>query len=187
MVLAPYANTHPSNSFRLLLRLRHLLCRRINRVDDVRVAGATTKVAFNAVSDLLACRLGIALQKLHPGQNHSRRAITALQPVTFPKALLHRMQLSIDGQALDGRNLRTIRLDGQQRAGFHRLAIEEDRACASQGRFATEMRAGELAVIAQEIGEKCAGFDFMFPLDPIDLDFNQSVHGSIPIRFTVVR
>src|SRR5688572_23022969 len=115
MVLAPYANTHPNNSFRLL-RLRHLLCRRINRVDDMRVTGATTKVTFNAVSNLLACRLGIALQKLHPSQNHSRRAITALQPVTFPKALLHRMQLAVNSQPFDGRDLSTIRLNGQKRA-----------------------------------------------------------------------
>jgi len=68
--------------------------------------------------------------------------------MTLPKAFLHRMQLAIACQTLDGGYLRTIRLDSQHCAGFRRLTIQQHRARAANAGFTAHMRAGELAMVA---------------------------------------
>lgn len=66
------------------------------------VAGATAEIAFDGVGDLLARGPGIALEQLDASHDHAWRAITALQTVTFPEALLDWMELAILGKAFDG-------------------------------------------------------------------------------------
>src|SRR5438046_6530458 len=82
----------------------HFLCRIFDGVNDVRVTGATTQISFQRVSNLLAAGFGISLEQLDPGDDHSGRAIAALQTMAFPESLLNRMQYPVPGQTFDGRH-----------------------------------------------------------------------------------
>ncbi len=82
------------------------LCRVFNCFDDMLIAGATAQVSFQPMPNLVARRIGIAIDNLARSYDHPRRAIATLQTVMFPESFLHRMQLSIRGQSFDGRNIR---------------------------------------------------------------------------------
>src|SRR5207249_774898 len=159
---ASYQSTHQRSPF----LLRHFLRRILNRVNDVRITGAAAQVAFQRVRDLFARWLGIALEQLRAGQDHAGSAIAALQAVALPKSLLHRMQYAILGQTFNGGDLGAIRLHSKQRAGFHRLTIEQDGAGAANARFTADMSAGQLAVVTEEMDEKRARLDRVLVFDP---------------------
>jgi hypothetical protein len=169
--------------FRPLSGPRHLFARRLDGVDDVRVTGASTQVALNAVRDLLACGLWISLKQLDPGQNHPRSAIAALETVTLPESLLDGMQFAVASQPFDGGDCSAVRLHRENGAGFHRLAIKQDRASTAKSCLASNVGAGEFAVVAKKMRQKSSGFDRVLLLNPIDLDFNRSVHGIDSIQF----
>src|SRR5215813_1557442 len=96
----------------------HCLCRVLDRLDDVLIAGATAEVAVESVADLFFRRLRIPHQQLMRGENHSRSAETALQPVTFPKGLLERMERFLLGPTFDCQNLTPVGLTRQNGAGL---------------------------------------------------------------------
>src|SRR5947208_2174999 len=74
---------------------RHGRLRRLrDSVDDVRIPGAATQIAAQAMRDLLAVRRRVLAEQVHGGHDHPRRAEAALQAVAVPEALLNRMQLS---------------------------------------------------------------------------------------------
>jgi hypothetical protein len=148
----------------------------LNRVYDVRVAGAPAQVAFEAVRDFFAGRMRVALEQLNTGQNHAGSAVATLQTVTMPKAFLNRVQPAITRQTFDSRHLRAIRLDGQQCAGFYSLAIQQDRAGAANARFATNMGASELAMVAQKMNQQRSWLHLVFVLGSIDFDRDQTFH-----------
>ena len=165
-------STHQQSPF----LLRHFLRRILNRVNDVRVTGAPAQVAFQRVSDLFTGRFGIALEQLRAGQDHTGSAIATLQAVAVPKTLLHRVQLAVFGQTLNGGDLGAVRLHCQQRAGFDRLAIEQDCAGAANARFTADMSAGQLAVVTEEMDEERARLDRVFVFDSIDADVDDRFH-----------
>ena len=98
--------------------------------------------------DFFAGRVRIAVEQLNAGQDHTGSAVAALQPVTIPKAFLHWVQLAITRQTFNSSDLRAIRLDSQNGAGFRRLAIQQHGAGAANARFAADMSAGEFAMVA---------------------------------------
>src|SRR6185436_1660042 len=61
---------------------------RLNRVDDVLVAGAAAEVAGDALADLGFGRLRIVVEQVGGRHDHAGRAIAALQTVLFPEAFL---------------------------------------------------------------------------------------------------
>ena len=137
---------------------------------------------FQRVRDFFAAWLGIALEQLRAGQDHAGSAKAALQAVALPKTLLHRMQFAILGQTFNGGDLGAVRLHGQQRAGFDRLAIEQDGAGAAKARFTADMSAGQLAVVTEQMDEQSARLDRVLVFDPIDADVDDRFHGLIGNR-----
>src|SRR5262249_37973175 len=97
----------------------HCPCRVLDRVDDVLIAGATAEVAVESVPDLFFRRLRIPHQQLMRGENHPRSAETALQPVTFPKGLLERMELFFLSQPFNCQNLTPVGLNRKNGAGLN--------------------------------------------------------------------
>ena len=77
----------------------------------------------------------------------------------LPERLLQRMQRAFLAHSLDRRDLGAVRLDGEQRAGLDRLAVEMHRARAAVGRVAADVRAGQPERLAQEVDQEQAGFD----------------------------
>ena len=108
----------------------------------MRISRAAAEVTLDAVRNFFAVRFGSALEQLYAGHDHARGAVTALQSVAFPEAFLHRMQLAVPSQTFDGGHFGTVRLDGENRTRFHRAAILQDGAGATNAGFAAYMRAG---------------------------------------------
>ena len=150
-------------------------------IDDVRIARTTAQIAFNRVADFLARRFGIALEQLHARHDHAGCAVSALQAVTLPKSLLHRMQLAIPGQPFNRSHFRAVRLHRQDRAGFDGLAIEQNRASAANAGFTAEVGAGQFALFAEEMRQERARFGFVLLLDPVDSNVDNRFH--CPVGF----
>ena len=142
----------------------------------MRVAGATTQIAFQCLGDLRAVGLRIPLEQLHSGQDHAGRAVTTLQTVAFPKPFLHGMQFAVFGQPFDGCQFATIRLHGEDRARLDRLSVEQNGARAADARLATHVRAGEPAVVAQEMDQQRARLDFMLLFQSVDANGDGRFH-----------
>ena len=96
--------------------------------------------------------------------------------MAFPKTFLHWMQLAVSCQTFDCGHFAPIRLNGQNRAGLHGVTIEQYRAGAANAGFTTNVGPGEFAVFAQEVNQEHPWLDFVFSLDSIDFDRNQTFH-----------
>jgi hypothetical protein len=170
--------------------LFHFGSRVINRINNMRVARTPAQIALEAMRNLLTRRFWIALEKLHSRHDHARRAIPALQPVLFPKTFLHWMHLAILSQPLNGSDFATIRLDGQNRAGLHGLAIQQNCAGATDAGFAPYVCPGKFAEIAKKMNQKHPGFDFMLLLNAVDFYLNETLHmaseNAINVWFRVI-
>src|SRR6266550_8605302 len=70
---------------------RHYLRRRLDRLDDVVVAGTAAEVALEPHADLLLGRVGVALEQLLGRHDHARRAEPALETMLVPEGLLQGM------------------------------------------------------------------------------------------------
>lgn len=153
-----------------------LFGRVLNRVDDMRVAGATAEVAFQTMDDFFSGGARVCLQEMHSGHDHSRRAVAALQRMAFPKSLLHGVQFAIAGQALDRGHFGTIGLNREERAGLDCFAVEKDRAGAANARFTTHMSPSQAAVIPQEMDQQRSRIDFFLSWNTVNPDGDACFH-----------
>ena len=64
-----------------------------------------------------------------------------------------RLDDRVAGKALDGRDLALVAGDGEHQARARRLAVDEDRAGAADAVLAAEMGPGQIAPLAQKIGQ----------------------------------
>src|SRR5262245_5955364 len=156
----------------------HVLSRPLDGLDDVVVAGAATEVALQLVADQLFGRLGIALQHLLGGHDHPGGAEAALEAVLFPEALLDGMQLAVFGEPLDRGDRGAVGLDGEERAGLHRLPVHLDRAGATLAGVASHVRAGEPNHLADVVDQQQSRLDLVAHALPIDGHFDWQFHGS---------
>ena len=114
----------------------------------------------SSCADGLAVELRLAADHVDGRHDHARRAEAALQTVIFAESFLHRMQLSVLCEAFDRRHLRAFGLDREHAAGLHGAAVHMNDAGAALARVAADMRAGQPQLLAQEIDEQGAVFDF---------------------------
>src|SRR5207248_10494329 len=129
-------------------------------VHDALVTGTAAEVAREAFPYLLVSRARVVAQEGCHRNDEPGRAEPALQPVGLPERLLDGGQTSIDGrQALDGGDLRSLSLDGEEQAGPHCFAVEEDGAGAAHPVLTAEMGASEGAVLTKEVGQRLPRLD----------------------------
>jgi hypothetical protein len=126
----------------------HFLRGILHGLDDVLVARAPTQVTFDCVSDFRLARIRVAAEQIGCRHHHSRRAISTLKSVLFPKAFLDRMEFVPLSQSLDGGDLIPVSLDRENGTGFHGLTIHQDGAGAAKGTFASNMGTGQSSNIA---------------------------------------
>src|SRR6185369_1898096 len=89
----------------LLARRRGQLGGRVlDGLDDIHVSGAAAEVSGDRVADLVLARARMILEVRVARHEHARRAITALEPVLLHEALLHRMELAVLLETLDGQD-----------------------------------------------------------------------------------
>ena len=99
----------------------------------------------------LPIRLGFLLQQILCGDKHSRRAKAALQSVAISKGGLQVGDLTAVGQSFDGFDRCPVCLHRQHQTGTNGLAVHAHRTCAANPMLATDMRSGQLQMLAQEV------------------------------------
>src|SRR5262245_39714143 len=130
------------SSVRLGRLSAHLVRRVFHGVDDVLIAGAATEIAFQPVTDLLFGGIRILLEQSARGHDHSGRAIATLQTVAFPESFLHRVELAVLRQTLDGGDFGPIGLNGQNGAGLDGSTVHQRRAGAADGCLTADVGPG---------------------------------------------
>jgi hypothetical protein len=86
--------------------------------------------------------------------NHAGRAVAALQSMFFPKSILQRMHLSVFRHSLNRNYVRPIRLDRKHRARFHRQAIGEHCARATDAGLASDVGSGKSGHVPDEVRQQ---------------------------------
>ncbi len=120
---------------------------------------------------LVAAALGMRAHELDRRHQHRRRAEPALQAVVLGERLLQRAQRPVAlGQALDGLDRVAVGLHGEHEARAHALPVEQHVAVAAEAVLAGKVRAGQVEVLAQEVGERAAGLDGALAPAAVDLD-----------------
>src|SRR6187397_701162 len=83
----------------------------LDRLDDVHVAGAATKVAADPLPDLGFVRVGVLGEEPSGLHDHPRRTEATLEAVLIPERLLERVEGRLAGHPLDRLELAAICLD----------------------------------------------------------------------------
>src|SRR5207249_903886 len=84
----------------------------------------------------------------------ARRAVPALEPVTFDEGLLQRMEALRSGHSFDGGDGLALGGDGEDQAGIRPAAVEQHGARPALPVVATLLRPGQVEMLAQSI-EQC--------------------------------
>src|SRR5262249_39571035 len=95
----------------------------------------------------------------------------------LPESLLHGMHLAVGRQPFDRGDGGTVRLDREHRARLDGLAVDQDGARAADAGLAADVRAGQIAVIAQVVDEQHARLDGVLARGVVDGDANRNGHG----------
>ena len=140
------------------------------------VPGAAAEISFEAFSNLPFIRRRIVLKKCTRSHNHPRRAVAALETVSLPETFLYWMELAIFSEALNGGQIGSVGLDGENGARFHRIAIHPDSAGATQARFAAHVRARQSEHVAQVMDQQQPGFDLVLVCRSVDFQGDQFFH-----------
>src|SRR5579884_31975 len=143
--------------------------RQQHRLDDVLIPGAAAQVAGQPIFDVVDSGVGIALQQLVGAHEKAGGAEPALQAVLVAVGLLDRMQLAVRaGQPFDRHQVGALSLDGEHDARAHGLAVHQDGAGAAYAVLASDVGAGQIALVAQEIHQRLADLDGALVLDAVD-------------------
>src|SRR2546423_14772199 len=121
---------------------------RLDRFDDLRVAGAAADVTGDGEADLLFARPRIRVEQRLRHHDHARRAEAALRAAVADEALLQRVQLAVLAEAFDRLQRRAMRLHREDEARAHRLAVQDDGAGAAVADVAALLGAGETGFVA---------------------------------------
>ena len=100
---------------------------------------------------LLPVGLDLLFKQILRRHQHARRAEPALQGVAIAERGLQISDLAAVGQSLDGLDRRAVGLHRQHQAGTNDLAVHAHGACTADPVLATDMRSGQLQLLAQKI------------------------------------
>src|SRR5579871_3742413 len=120
----------------------------MNGAANAFVRATATDVAAHRDVDLIVGRCRCAREQCRGRHDLTRLAIAALRHVFFDPRFLHGMR-AIGRQSFDRRHAFAGRIGDRDAAGFHRSAVDVNRARAAFSETAAEFRAGETNRIAQ--------------------------------------
>src|SRR5580704_978500 len=131
---------------------------RVDRGADALVGSATADVGHRGV-DIGIGRLRVGLEERCRGHHHAALAVAALRHVEIEPGLLHRVQLAVLGERLDGGDL--LAADGADGdlARARGDAIDVHSAGAALGDAATVFGAGQTDSIADDPEQWRVGFN----------------------------
>ena len=100
--------------------------------------------------------------------------------------LLHGVQLVAVCETFDRSDALALRLDREHQAGSYRVIVEDHGACTADAVLATDMRPGQPAFVADDIGQRLSRLDpdrMVMPVD-VELEFRLS-QSSPPFALSV--
>jgi hypothetical protein len=103
--------------------------------------------------------LGIVIDECRTAHHHAGCAEAALHRIVLDEGLLDGMERLAVRQSLDGGDLTASRIERQGHAARGYLAVEPHRARRARAPIASDLRAGEVEVVAQHLDERRAGID----------------------------
>src|SRR5216110_522739 len=137
----------------------HLLCRALHGANDAVVRGAAAQVLVQGLLDLALARAGIAVEQRLGGHDHAVAAVAALAGLLLDESALQRVELLDRAQSLERGDGSLRRGRDGHRAGAHGFAVDQHGAGPALGETATELRAVQLQVVAQDVQERRVGRD----------------------------
>ena len=150
-----------------------------DRIDNLHVAGAHTKIAGQCFANLFFGWIGIARQEGMAGHHHSWRAVAALKSVIFDEGFLYRAQLTVFCQPLNSRYFAAICLDCEVKTGFREFVVEKN----EQAPHSPTTQPTWVPVRPIFSRKKCdkskTGFDIFFEKSPVDSNANRLFHNQI--------
>src|SRR5258705_5389822 len=150
--------------------------RGLDRIDNGLIARAAAVIAGQMLAYALPIRLGFLLQQILRGDKHTRRAKAALQRVAISKCGLEVGDLAAVGQSFNGYDRCAVCLHRQHQAGTNDLTVDAYRASAANPMLATDMRSGQLQMLAQEVGQVETRQNMR--IDAFTVNFERYRHGS---------
>ena len=131
----------------------------LNRRHDADIAGAAAEIARQLFADARLVGLGQAGDDVISGSQHAGRAIAALQRVMTAEGIAQQRHHRVVVEALHRAHVRAGAGDGVAQARTHRTAVDHHGAGAADAVLAAEMGAGEIELLAHEVGEMRARRD----------------------------
>src|ERR1051325_11275452 len=153
--------------------------RQTNRIEDLLVTGASTKVAGQRFPDGVLGGMRIPLQEIGDRHDQTWGAEPTLDRPRFHESSLNRMQrAALRGQVLLRPHVPIVSLQAEHQTGTHHLAIEPDRTGSALPLFASVLRAREAEVVSKN-GEKARARPHV-GLAPLPVDSGAEEHQWTP-------
>jgi hypothetical protein len=151
------------------LGLRSCFCScGLHGAEDAHVACATAEISVEAFLDLWQGWLRSFFEKVIGSQDHAGGADAALCSAVFQKAILNRMELLVDCETLDGRDLGVLSLQDRNQARVDEVPIHEYGAGSAFAFATTFFGPCKMQIFTKDV-EKALhwrGFDsFVFIID----------------------
>jgi hypothetical protein len=164
------------------------VARQFHSVENLLVAGAAADIATEPLLDLFTIGERIDPQRRGRRHHHAGNAIAALAGAGLVEGLLEERQFALLRQALDGVDLRSLRLADGHQAGLHQHAIDKHRTSTTFAGAAAILGAGEVQVLAQKIEQPLIGLRAPRNLAAIDDSFDAKLrHRQPPYRASAHR
>jgi hypothetical protein len=125
------------------------------------IASTPAQITAQVLAYLCFGGRGILAEKLIDGQQETRCAKAALKAKLLQKPLLNRMQALAmfrqTGQSLDGQDLSSVCLNGEEKTRADSFPIKKDRAAAADSLLAAQMAPGKSKMVTQEVRQGQTG------------------------------
>src|SRR5262249_47439489 len=118
--------------------------RALDRAENARVRGAAAEIARERLLDFGVGGLGIRVEQRLGADDEAVDAVAALERLLLDERLLQGMRIFRRAEAFERRDRAAADVLHLQRAGAHRLAVDEDGARAALREAAAELRPVEL-------------------------------------------
>src|SRR5438034_6759345 len=97
------------------------------------------------------------------------------------ECLLEAVQLTVGREPLDRLDLGSVGLDRQHHAALHEHAVDEDGAGSAVPRVATDVTAGQVEIVADEVDQQPPRIDLALVLLAVDVDGDRLTGGSFQL------
>lgn len=137
---------------------------------------AAADVSLQGLHDFRFAGIGIFLEERDAADDHSRRAISALERALIEKSLLHGMKLAVLFETFDSEDGFSIRVANGKLAGTPRRAVQQNGASAALAFAAAVFGSGKAELLAQGEKQGCIWIRFENAAFSVDLCVDWPCH-----------